>query len=210
MNWPSWIWKMPASDSPLLFVVLWIYSYNLFVRGLWALLTVSLHYFVVIYITHWIWFGQGSLQTPQLFACTHRDTPLLFIPHPQIDQIQNDCFSNFTDMGRRECANVMCKSVHSVFVFCVYVSVSFWSKSMVQLGSWSEPEAGSKPLQQCFVPSAGQSWISFTLTERAGVALHGCSSCRRGQGTRPLLKNLLTPLSFEISICWRKNRSHFR
>lgn len=129
MNWPSWIWKMPASDSPLLFVVLWIYSYNLFVRGLWALLTVRLHYFVVIYITHWIWFGQGSLQTPQLFACTHRDTPLLFIPHPQIDQIQNDCFSNFTDMGRRECASVnlctlclysvcMCQCLSEVKVWC--------------------------------------------------------------------------------------------
>lgn len=50
----SRIWKMPASDSPLLFVVRWIYSYNPIVRGLWVLLTVAPYYSVVIYITHWI------------------------------------------------------------------------------------------------------------------------------------------------------------
>ncbi|TNN87819.1 hypothetical protein EYF80_001783 [Liparis tanakae] len=33
-----------------------------------------------------------------------------------------------------------------------------------------------------------QSGIYFTLTERARVALHGCSSCRQGQETRPPLK----------------------
>lgn len=43
--------RLPLS---LLFVVQWIYSYNLIVRGLGALLTVGQHYSVVIYITHWI------------------------------------------------------------------------------------------------------------------------------------------------------------
>lgn len=85
-------------------------------------------------------------------------------------------------------------------LWCACVSVSLWSRSAAQLGSWSKLQEGSNPLQKCFVPSDGQEWVkkvSSRLTVKTGVAPHGCSGPQQGRGTSPQLKNLLMQRSFQ-------------
>lgn len=113
--------------------VLWIYSYNLMVRGLRALLTVSLHYCVDLHNSLVMIWSQvfPNTATPYLYS-PHRHT-LAF--HPVLMNWSNPklLLGQFHWKGQKRVCG--CKSMYSLFHMKLWEWLS--DISTVQLGKWT-------------------------------------------------------------------------